>query len=166
MDRKYVVLQETSGEECESWYYFIKLNGNEDNLKKLDKLLSQVKWEIIDDYSTFDLDLDHPVSEQTAREICRLDINHYNPHRKFDGHLKEVVVNMKTSHSNDKKIRRFFDVLGYGGIDKFIDQEDIDPITLASRHPPEEDGSSEDSSESESSPEEKKAHKHKHNKKK
>ena len=31
-EKKYVVLMETSGEECESLYYCILYNGNEKNL--------------------------------------------------------------------------------------------------------------------------------------
>ena len=33
MDGKYAILMETSGEEFESWYYFIRIDGNEENLK-------------------------------------------------------------------------------------------------------------------------------------
>jgi len=32
-DGKYVTLMETSGEENESWIYFIRLDGNEENIK-------------------------------------------------------------------------------------------------------------------------------------
>ena len=28
---KFAILMETSFEDCESWYYFIKYEGNEDN---------------------------------------------------------------------------------------------------------------------------------------
>ena len=34
---KYATIMETSGEECESWYYFVKYNGNEKNLQYLFK---------------------------------------------------------------------------------------------------------------------------------
>ena len=34
-DGKYVTLMETSGEENESWIYFIRLDGNEENIKYL-----------------------------------------------------------------------------------------------------------------------------------
>jgi len=75
-DGKYVILMETNGEECESWYYFIRLNGNEENLKYLNKQLEQVDWVILDGLSTFDRDLEHPVSAQTAIEMCKVDLNH------------------------------------------------------------------------------------------
>ena len=60
---KYAVLMETNGEECESWLYFIKHDGNEDKLQHLLKQLEQIEMYIIDDLSTFDLDLEHLVSE-------------------------------------------------------------------------------------------------------
>jgi len=50
-DGKYVILMETNGEESESWYYFIRLNGNEESLKHLNKQLEQVDWVILDDLS-------------------------------------------------------------------------------------------------------------------
>ena len=53
----YVVLMETSGEEFESWYYFIKVKGNEENLDHLQRQLEDIEWYILDEYNTFDLDL-------------------------------------------------------------------------------------------------------------
>ena len=46
-DGKYDILMETSGEESESWYYFIRYDGNEENLKFLEKQLGKIEWEII-----------------------------------------------------------------------------------------------------------------------
>ena len=34
-DGKYAILMETSSEEYESWYYFIRVEGNEENLNHL-----------------------------------------------------------------------------------------------------------------------------------
>ena len=58
-DSKYVVLCETSGKEFESWYYFIRYQGNEKALEYLQKQLEKIDMYILDDFSTFDLDLDH-----------------------------------------------------------------------------------------------------------
>ena len=89
-DGDYVILMETSGEENESWYYFIRVEGNEENLQKLQTQLENVDWYIIDDLSTFDLDLEHPISAQTAKQMTKVDLNHTSFHRKFDGVLKEI----------------------------------------------------------------------------
>ena len=40
---EYVALMETNGKECESWYYFIRKEGNEDSLKHLQKQLGKSK---------------------------------------------------------------------------------------------------------------------------
>ena len=40
--RKYAVLLETNEEEMESWYYFIKYNGNEENLNHLNEQLKKI----------------------------------------------------------------------------------------------------------------------------
>lgn len=136
---RYVALQETSGEEFESWIYFIRLEGNEENLLHLKKQLDQVDWVIIDDLSTFDLDLEHTVSELTAKEMTKVELNVYF-HRKFDGTLQKINFGFKHKDSNKRKIKRVFDKLGYGQIDEFIDKEDIDQEDLV-----EEDNKANDS---------------------
>lgn len=133
-EEKYVALMETNGEECESWYYFIKYKGNEKNLQHLQNQLSQVDWFILDDLSTFDLDLEHFVSEKTAKEMTKLELNSYAFHRKFDGKLEEINVKFRKKDNNEKKLEKFFDVLGYGQIEDFIDEEDIDEEDLTSNN--------------------------------
>jgi hypothetical protein len=155
---RYVALQETSGEEFESWIYFIRLEGNEENLNHLKKQLDQVDWVIIDDLSTFDLDLEHTVSELTAKEMTKVELNVYF-HRKFDGTLQKINFGFKNKDSNKRKIKRVFDKLGYGQIDEFIDKEDVDQEDLVEQDNEDDDkesGSDETSSStSESSEDEK-----------
>lgn len=124
---KYVILQETSEEEFESWMYFIKLEGNENNLSYLKHQLDQVDWKIYEGFSTFDLDMDHLVSEQTAKEMTKVELNVYF-HRKFDGELKRIDFGIKPKDNNKKRIKRVFYKLGHGMIDKYIDQEDVSDV--------------------------------------
>jgi hypothetical protein len=128
---RYAVLMETSGEECESWYYSIRYEGNEINLKKLQDQLESVDWYILDDLSTFDLDLEHLISELTAKELTKLELNHQCFHRKFDGILDNVDMCLRTKDKNEKKMVKVFDILGYGQIEDYIDREDIDDEDLA-----------------------------------
>jgi hypothetical protein len=130
-DRRYAVLMETSGEECESWYYSILYNGNEENLTYLQSQLESVKWRVDDGMSTFDLDLEHLISEKTAKELTKLELNHCFFHRKFDGSLQKIELNFKSGDKNKRKIKKAFELLGYGRIEDFIDQEDIDAEDLA-----------------------------------
>lgn len=132
-DDLYAILQETSGEECESWYYFLKYKGNEEALEHLNKQLESVEWYIIDDLSTFDLEIKNLVHEQTAKEMCNVDLNHYSFHRKFDGKLKKINLGFKDHYNNEKKMTKAFDVLGYGQIEDYIDKEDVDPTLLVTR---------------------------------
>jgi hypothetical protein len=141
MEGRYVALLETNGEENEQWYYFIRYEGNETNLQYLQDQLEKVDWYVLDDLSTFDLDLEHFVCAQTAKEMTKLELN-TNWNRKFDGKLEKINLGFKKKDKNDKMITRAFDMLGYGQIEDFIDDEDIDPEDLA--------GSDEESSESES----------------
>ena len=140
-DGKYVTLMETSGEENESWIFFIRLDGNEENIKHLQSQLEQVEWYIIDDLSTFDFDVEHPVSAQTAKEMTKVDLNHTSFHRKFDGVLQKIDLGYTKKDGNDTKICKTFDILGYGQIENFIDDEDLDEEDLAT-----DDGSSDTSS--------------------
>jgi hypothetical protein len=153
---KYATLMETSGEECESWYYFIKYDGNKENLINLNEQLETVEWEILDDLSTFDLELEYLVSEQTAKEMTKIDMNHTAHHRKFDGVLKPVNLGFKKKTSNIKKMTKVFDVLGYGQIEDYVDEEDVDEEDLTDASEEDSEEESEDDSVEESEEDSKK----------
>jgi hypothetical protein len=123
-ENKYVVLCETSGSEMEQWYYFLKYNGNETMLKYLQDQLEKVDMFILDDMSTFDLDLDHFLSETTAKEMTKIEINSVSFHRKFDGKLNAVNCNLKAKDSTERKLEKINKMLADGGIENFIDLED------------------------------------------
>ena len=146
-ENKYVALMETNGKECESWYYFIKYQGNEENLKHLSGQLESVDWYVLDDLSVFDLDLDHFVSAKTAKEMTKLELNSYAFHRKFDGGLHRIDLGFKKKDKTEKKIGKAFDLLSYGQIEDYIDQEDLDSEDLT------ENESDDETSEEESSEE-------------
>jgi len=136
MTGDYVALMETNGKEFESWYYFIRREGNEEALKHLQDQLERVDWFILDDLSTFDLDLDHSVSATTAKQMTKLEMNSYAFHRKFDGKLKTINFNFKKKDNRDNEARnermicKVFDILGYGQIEDYISDEDLDEEDL------------------------------------
>lgn len=156
MTGDYVALMETNGKEFESWYYFIRREGNEEALKHLQEQLEKVDWYILDDLSTFDLDLDHNVSAQTAKEMTKLEMNSYAFHRKFDGKLKTINFNFKkketkeTERGNEKMICKVFDLLGYGQIEDYISDEDLDAEDLTDRETSSDSDTDDDSSSSDS----------------
>lgn len=141
MTGEYVAFMETNGKECESWYYFIRREGNEESLEYLQKQLEQIDWYILDDLSTFDLDLEHFVSAQTAKEMTKLELNAQAFHRKFDGKLKKIDFNFKKKDlkNNERMMEKVFDILGYGQIEEFIDDEDLDPEDLTDNSDSESD---------------------------
>ena len=128
----YATLMETNGEEVESWYFFIRKEGNEDALNFLNDQLDKVDFYIVDDLSTFDLEIDYFVSEQTAKQMTKIEMNHTSFHRKFDGKLKTIDFKFDKKDDNEDMIFKVFDTLGYGSIDEYIDEEDIDPEDLVS----------------------------------
>jgi hypothetical protein len=127
----YVILMETSGEAEESWYYFIKVAGNEENLQHLNNQLESIKWFVMDHLSLFYMDLEKKVSATTAKEMSKVCVNE-SPHRKFDGTLEKIDFEFSKRDGNETKICKTFDVLGHGKIDEFIDDEDIDEEDLES----------------------------------
>jgi hypothetical protein len=122
----YAILQETNDTEGESWMFFIRVQGNEDALKHLQDQLEQVDWELLEDLSTFDLDLDHYVSAETAKQMTKVDLNAHSFHRKFDGKLENIDLGFGKKDKNKTKICKTFDLLGYSQIEDFIPDEDVD----------------------------------------
>ena len=107
-------------------YYFIKYDGNANALEYLQKQIDKIDMFIIDDLSTFDVDLEHLVSESTAKEMCTAELNSVTFHRKFDGKLKNIHLNLRKKDTNEDMIEKINDVLGLQKIEEFIDQEDED----------------------------------------
>jgi len=127
----YAVLAETNGSEFETWYYFIRYQGNEEALQHLNRQLEKVEeMVVLDDLSTFDLDLEHLVSERTAKEMTKLELNSVMFHRKFDGKLKMIDLGLKSRMSNDEMLCQLFETLSMGMIEEYITDEDIDPEDL------------------------------------
>jgi hypothetical protein len=148
---EYVVLMETNAEECESWYYFIRKSGNEEALKYLSEQIEQVDWYTEDDLSVFDMDLENVVSAKTAKEMTKLEINAYAFHRKFDGKLKMIDLGFKKKDKNMRMMEKTFDILGYGQIEDYISDEDLDEEDLTENESDSETGSeTESASETES----------------
>lgn len=141
-DGDYVVLQEFNDQECEAWLYFIRRNGNEENLQHLQQQLEKIDWYVMDSLSAFDLDLEHNVSASTAKEMTKIELNAYSFHRKFDGKLQKIDFHFSRKDSNETKMCKVFDVLGYGQIENFIDDEDIDDEDMEFVNTDDEDSSS------------------------
>jgi len=141
---RYIVLCETSGREFESWYNFIKYNGNEKALEYLQKQLEKIDMYILDDFSTFDLDLDHFFSGQTAKEMTKLEVNSYAFHRKFDGKMSMISLGLKKRDDNDDMLEKLFDKLGLGQVEEYIEDEDIDSDDLVTDSDNSSEGSSDD----------------------
>ena len=129
-DGSYVILMETNGKELESWYNCIRVEGNEAALEHLQAQLEKVDWYIVDDLSTFDLDMDHKISANTAKELTKIELNAVAFHRKFDGKLRKINLGFRRRDDNEAKICKAFDLLGYGQIDDYISDEDLDPEDL------------------------------------
>lgn len=151
---QYAILMETNGKECESWYYFIRVKGNEDNLHHLQHQLEKVDWYVLDELSVFELDLDNYVTAKTAKQMTKVDLNHHSFHRKFDGKLQRIRLGFRKRDSNERMIEKSFDLLGYGQIEDYIQDEDIDSEDMVSGSESETETNTEDESDSEDNKEE------------
>jgi hypothetical protein len=125
MSSSYAVLMETYPDDCESVYNFLKVQGNEKNLKHLEKQLNDIDDQvIIDDVNMFNIDIRHLVSEQTVDELCKLQLNNIL-HRKFNGTLKIIDFSFKKKDQDAHKMFRIHDIIGNGDISQYIDDEVI-----------------------------------------
>lgn len=140
----FVTLMETNDKECESWYYFIRKSGNEKALQHLQNQLETIRWRSSEDISTFDLDLKHPVTAKTAKQMTKLELNVYF-HRKFDGKLQIIDLGLHSKEDNESKMCKVFDLLGYGQIEDYVNDEDIDPEDLIDNNGKSDSDSSESS---------------------
>lgn len=134
-DGMYYVLTETNPDELETWYYFIRQENNEEAIQKLKETIDSVNEPCyVDDMSVFYLDTENLVSAQTAKEMSKIDVNSYQFHRKYDGILKfdKISFKLKKKDKDKRKLEKIFDKLGYGKIDDYISDEDIDTDDLGS----------------------------------
>ena len=99
---------------------------------------------ILDDFSTFDLDLDHFFSETTAKEMTQLEVNSYSFHRKFDGKMAMISLGLKKRDDNDDMLEKLFDKLGLGQIEEYVEDEDIDSDDLVTDSSDDDSSSSDD----------------------
>lgn len=148
---RYITVMETNGSECESWYYFIKVDGNEDNIKHLREQIESFDWYVMGDQSAFDIEVEHTVSSTTAKEMTKLEVNSVSYHRKFDGTLKKIDLGFKEADSIETKMCKAFDILGYGKIENFLSDEDIDEEDLTDNESDESSSSDDFSSSDEDS---------------
>jgi hypothetical protein len=129
-ENTYAILMETNETEGESWYTFIKYQGNEEALLHLESQLDRIDWKIEEDLSTFTLETGFLVSDTTAKEMIRVDLNAGGFHNKFDGKLEKIHFKIKKKDSNVKKMNKVFNKLGYGQIKKFVDGEDLEGLDV------------------------------------
>ena len=133
----YATFLETNIEEHESWYTFIRYEGNEENIEYLRSQIDTIDWHCEteeDMYSAFDIDTDNLVSEYTAKEMTKLNLNAFCDHRKFDGVLECITLNIKNIPEdlkqkkkdiiNDENIKKVNRILSYGKISQFLTDED------------------------------------------
>ena len=53
-----------------------------------------------------------------------IDVNSYTYHRKFDGKLQYIDFKLRKRDDNEDMIDKIHNVLAFGDVDKFIDEED------------------------------------------
>ena len=58
--------------------------------------------------------------------MTKIDLNATSFHRKFDGKLKKIDFEFSKKDGNETKIYKVYDTIGFGKIEEFIDDEDID----------------------------------------
>lgn len=124
---RYATLMETNAEEKESWYYFINYDKNKEELEYLKEQIDTVDFYLIDDLSTFDIDLEHLVDSTTAKQMSKIEVNSVMFHRKYDGKLQKINFKFKRNDDDEDRMYKCYEILGKGGIEDYVSDEDIDP---------------------------------------
>lgn len=123
---KYVVLMETSGPDCESWYYFIKHDGNEDALRFLSSQLESIDMDVVyEDMSKFDIDIENLISLEAVNQFIMLELNSVMYHRRYDGKLEMIDFGFKKSAKDSKRLLIIDEMLGGGKIDMYVSDQYI-----------------------------------------
>jgi hypothetical protein len=126
MSDKYAVIMETSGPDCESWYYFVKYEGNEDALKHLGDQLALVEDDVVySDMSKFDIDLENFVTLECVNQMIMLELNSVTYHMRYDGKMKTINLGFKNKDKDTKRLSKIDDIIGNGNMDKFLSDEFI-----------------------------------------
>lgn len=130
---KYATLTETDCETGETWYYFINMENNQEELKFLAEQLDTIEEMGIydEDVNAYCLDVTNPVSAETAREMTRLHVNNVTPHRKFDGKMKKIDFKFKERHHDLKRQLKVTETIGNGRISLFVENEEVNPTWQA-----------------------------------
>lgn len=139
--KSYAVLTEVHGGLDHTFYYFIKYQGNEKQLRFLQEQLEKIEEMCIyGDDSMFFLDLENLVSETTAKEMCMVDTGDYY-HRKFDGTMKQIDFHFSRRDDDEDKLDKVNQLLIEGGIADFVSNEDTfgRPLESFSDHEKDED---------------------------
>lgn len=125
----YAIFCETNFEFLESWYTFIKKEGNEIPLLHLQKQLQDIDWDADQDNGHFTLDMENTVSAATAHQMIKVDLGNYYFHQKFDGEMREINLGIKKRDSSRKKIKKAHAILAKNGIRDFLSMEDLEGCT-------------------------------------
>lgn len=123
---KYATLMETSGADCESWYYFIKYDGNEKALQHLKEQIESIENDFVhEDMSKFDIDLDNLITQDAVNQFILLELNSVMYHRRYDGKMQMIDFNFKKKDKDTKRLVKIDDLLGGGAIDKYVEDQYI-----------------------------------------
>lgn len=111
---RFVVLSETSSKEHETWTWFLQYDGNEEELQKLSNYLNRIDQYFIGDTSTYQLDLNHTVSENTANEMCFIKTgNYYGCPQMITGKMRPFTLVL--GDNNNENLLKLDEVL-YSGL--------------------------------------------------
>lgn len=126
MTDKYAVIMETSGPDFESWYYFIKYEGNKEALQYINDQLNEIEEDVVyPDISKFDIDLVNLVSLECVNQMIMLELNAVTYHRRFDGKLEMIDFGFRKKDKDSKRLFKVDDIIGDNKFENFIDDEFI-----------------------------------------
>jgi len=100
--KTYVPIIEQEEESCINRYHFIRVEGNEKELKYLCEIFN-FKWKISDGQSIFSLSMESIFTEEQTIPMLKLPIDDFYPHTRFDGVLRHINFKITPDDDNYQK---------------------------------------------------------------
>lgn len=76
---KFIIFKEDNKKEHETFIFFLQYDQNENMINKLKDIIDSTDFSEMDgDYSSFEMDTQNKISEQTVDELCSIELGSYS----------------------------------------------------------------------------------------
>ena len=90
---EFITFIENNHKERELIFFYLQYTGNEEELKKFAEFIKNSTYQMVGDYSDFQINLDVKISEDAVNQHCKLDYGCYSSmFNKVTGVFKNPLI--------------------------------------------------------------------------